>query len=308
MGRLSREQRLKESKRGHTPVEAKEFKNDEEVNTYLLTTLGKEGNPITNSDLYSRTAHVISASTGHQVSNRGAAKFSMPNQTYMQRRNEKLKEQFLAKRDHVVASGSGIGNEGTGANDSEENNGGSVGGGSEIAAGGIGKGNAFDDWIVGGKRPKRIGIGDVQSSIFAGCTIYINGYTGPRTSDLELKRLIAMHGGNVSYHCTSACTHILVATGLSGTKSQKFLDASSSTRKGKRKVVHIDWALDSVVQGKKLSETGYNVIANKAQPTLFSSLDKGPLPPSGVVDDPIAKGIRDRHAGVRHREIVIVDD
>ncbi len=54
VGRLSREQRLKESKRGHTPVEAKEFKNDEEVNTYLLTTLGKEGNPITNSDLYSR--------------------------------------------------------------------------------------------------------------------------------------------------------------------------------------------------------------------------------------------------------------
>lgn len=39
----------------------------------------------------------------------------------------------------------------------------------------------------------------MKRSIVAGLTFYLNGYTGPRISDLELKRLIAVHGGNVRY-------------------------------------------------------------------------------------------------------------
>lgn len=286
----SNDMKMKKQKR----EEFKEFKNEKEVDRFLLNTLGKEGNPLTNSDLYSRTTHVISASTGHQVSNRGPAKFTMPNQTYIQKRNEKLKEQFIAKAgDNDVLSTF----EREGNDKSSENNEDDVILSNHLedkedrtviekidgkgTSGEMGNGKAFEDWINRGKRPKRIGVTDVKSGIFAGCTIYLNGYTGPRTSDLELKRLIAIHGGNVSYHCTSSCTHILVATGLSGTKAQKFLDASSSTRKGKRKVVHVDWALDSVIQGKKLSETGYNVITNEAQPTLFSSLGHKPRPASG---------------------------
>lgn len=135
----------------------------------------------------------------------------------------------------------------------------------------------------------------------AGLTFYLNGYTGPRISDLELKRLIAVHGGNVryvsfcyvqpqaltmalisSYLANSSCTHILITKNLSASKTQKFLDSASSIRGGKRKVVHVDCesrftgkvlvrvltmvyavVLDSVAKCRRLDETPYNVIVNK---------------------------------------------
>ena len=31
----------------------------------------------------------------------------------------------------------------------------------------------------------------------AGLKIYVNGYTGPKITDLELKRLISVHGGEI---------------------------------------------------------------------------------------------------------------
>jgi len=164
----------------------------------------------------------------------------MPEKTYMERRNAKLKEQFTARRDEQVAVETCSAKERqVSAKDRVDGS-----GSSRVAEGAVGTGEAFGDWITGGARPKRVGIGDLKSDLFAGCTIYINGYTGPRISDLELKRLIATHGGNVSYHCTSACTHVLVTTGLSGSKSQKFLDSSSCLRGGKRKVVRVDCELN----------------------------------------------------------------
>lgn len=89
----------------------------EEANTQLLKTLGMEGNVITNSDLYSRqvsftdgfeivalrnidayrrTMHIVPASTGHQQSQRGGAKFSVSGKDYFRSRNQKLKQQFTA--------------------------------------------------------------------------------------------------------------------------------------------------------------------------------------------------------------------
>jgi hypothetical protein len=46
----SNDMKMKKQKR----EEFKEFKNEKEVDRFLLSTLGKEGNPLTNSDLYSR--------------------------------------------------------------------------------------------------------------------------------------------------------------------------------------------------------------------------------------------------------------
>jgi hypothetical protein len=43
--------------------------------------------------------------------------------------------------------------------------------------------------------------------VVAGLTFYLNGYTGPRISDLELKRLIAIHGGNVRYVPQTSCSY-----------------------------------------------------------------------------------------------------
>lgn len=43
--------------------------------------------------------------------------------------------------------------------------------------------------------------------MLAGLTFYLNGYTGPRISDLELKRLIAIHGGNVRFAASTSCSY-----------------------------------------------------------------------------------------------------
>lgn len=45
---------------------------------------------------FSRTQHIISAASGHQVSNRGGAKYSISGKDYNTSRNQKLKQQFTA--------------------------------------------------------------------------------------------------------------------------------------------------------------------------------------------------------------------
>lgn len=59
---------------------------------------------------FSRTQHIISAASGHQVSNRGGAKYSISGKDYNTSRNQKLKQQFTAA---IVKPGddTGAGNE-----------------------------------------------------------------------------------------------------------------------------------------------------------------------------------------------------
>ncbi|KAJ9120597.1 hypothetical protein QFC22_002526 [Naganishia vaughanmartiniae] len=224
----------------------------QEITKHLLNTLGDKHNPITNSDLYTRTAHVVSCASGHQVAQRAGSKFSISEKSYFTSRNAKLRQQFTAQaREGLrVAEGSEKSTAGSSVGSAV-----GIGGrfGAELSkstSGGI-------DGEMGGSPMVQ------QSRIFAGLTFYLNGYTGPRISDLELKRLIAVHGGNVSYLANSSCTHVLITKNLSASKTQKFLDSASSIRGGKRKVVHVDWVLDSVAQRKRLDETSYNVIVNK---------------------------------------------
>jgi hypothetical protein len=56
-----------------------------------MSTLGKGVNPITNSDLYSRTDHFVCAATGHQQSNRGGG--SSGAATYWEVRGAKMIDQ-----------------------------------------------------------------------------------------------------------------------------------------------------------------------------------------------------------------------
>lgn len=108
-----------------------------------------------------------------------------------------------------------------------------------------------------------------------GCTIYLNGMVGSQYSDLQLKGLISKHGGLVSAHATSACTHIVAEGGLSGTKTQKVIDQMGGRNSGRRaKIVKLAcefiaaWyrltagLLDSIEKGKKQTEINYAVVSD----------------------------------------------
>jgi hypothetical protein len=61
----------------------------------------------------------------------------------------------------------------------------------------------------------------------------------------------------------SSCTHVIANGGLSGSKTQKWIDGQGGRGGLKRlKVVRVEWVLDSVEKGCRLSEVGYGVIEN----------------------------------------------
>ena len=58
------------------------------------------------------TQHIISAATGHQVTNRGGAKYSISGKDYNSSRNHKLKQQFTAAAQPVEGEGGVAGSSG----------------------------------------------------------------------------------------------------------------------------------------------------------------------------------------------------
>ncbi|CAO3681470.1 unnamed protein product [Umbelopsis vinacea] len=98
-----------------------------------------------------------------------------------------------------------------------------------------------------------------SSDIFKGVNIYINGYTGDN-KDLQLKQLISKHGGSVSYALAQRkVTHIIVQTNLSGSKLQQYLTVCRNLTK----VVSSEWIMDSIANGKRLSEWKYRVLKDE---------------------------------------------
>lgn len=165
----------------------------------------------------------------------------------MQIRSAKLLEQSRAVADDAAAAGRGD------------------------AAGALGIGGRFAAELAVEAREgddDKAGSVSLRSRIFAGCDFYVNGYTGTRIGDMELKKLLAVHGGNVRQLPSATVTHIITGV-LSATKAQKVLVGATHGRK--KKVVRVDWVLDSVKAGKRLGEAAYGVIANEGQPTLASS-------------------------------------
>lgn len=117
-----------------------------------------------------------------------------------------------------------------------------------------------------------------RTDVLAGCVFYINGSTGPRLSNLQLQQMITSNGGrftcvtatvprcfSLTLRATqnSSCTHVIANGGLSGSKTQKWIDGQVGRGGLKRlKVVRVEWVLDSVERGCRLSEVGYGVIEN----------------------------------------------
>ncbi|WVR05304.1 hypothetical protein IAU60_002318 [Kwoniella sp. DSM 27419] len=186
-------------------------KSRAQVTERMLNTRGRDVNPVTNSDLYTRTDHFVSSATGHQQSNRsGASEGAMK---YWHVRTAQMNDQARKQ----------------------------------------------------------------ETTIFKGCLIYINGSTGPKVSNLQVQQMISSNGGRITPLQSSACTHIIANGGLSGTKTQKWIDGQGSRGASRRaKVVKVEWILDSVEQGIKLSEAGYGVVEDPSQPSLFKTLGVKP--------------------------------
>ncbi|KAK4686388.1 hypothetical protein P7C73_g3740, partial [Tremellales sp. Uapishka_1] len=124
-----------------------------------------------------------------------------------------------------------------------------------------------------------------RTDILAGCVFYLNGSTGPKVSNLQLQNMIAQNGGRHSPHATSSCTHIIANGGLSGTKTQKYIDGQGGRGGLKRlKVIRADWVLDCVDKGYRLSEAGYGMIDDPSQPNLFKAFGVKPKLESEVSD------------------------
>ncbi|TPX58480.1 hypothetical protein SpCBS45565_g07983 [Spizellomyces sp. 'palustris'] len=96
------------------------------------------------------------------------------------------------------------------------------------------------------------------SSIFAGVHIYVNGYIGGM-DDLEFRILIQSHGGTIALTLALRTVTHMVCTSLCASKTQKLLSARRATVK----VVHPDWIIQSVKNGKTLPESAFGVIKSK---------------------------------------------
>jgi hypothetical protein len=104
--------------------------------------------------------------------------------------------------------------------------------------------------------------------IFRILCFYIIGSTAPLVSDHKLKYLISSHGGSLSLsHTRKTVTHVIIGTAhnhlikgsgaggaLAGTKIQKEI---TRTRGKGVKYVGVEWVLDSVKAGKRVSEAIY---------------------------------------------------
>ncbi|RSH76671.1 uncharacterized protein EHS24_005418 [Apiotrichum porosum] len=116
------------------------------------------------------------------------------------------------------------------------------------------------------------------TNVLAGCVIAINGPTGSKVSNLQLQNLITANGGRYVPHQSRRCTHV-VAARLSGTKAQKHINGQGSRGAAMRtQVVKVEWVLDCVAQGKRISEAGYGVVEDPSQKNLFTAF--GVAPPS----------------------------
>jgi len=92
-------------------------------------------------------------------------------------------------------------------------------------------------------------VGQVQSSIFEGVTIYVNGWTQPNAD--ELKRMIHTHGGHYEYNLYSnpKITHT-IATNLPNSKVKNLGDSIVCTP---------EWIVDSIAAGKQLPVLEYRL-------------------------------------------------
>lgn len=122
------------------------------------------------------------------------------------------------------------------------------------------------DRSEGSKKPE----GQTEKGIFTGLCVYINGSTAPAIGDHKLKHLLAEHGAHISIALgRRSVTHVIVGKpndgrgggaggGLAGSKIQKEIQRV----RGKGvKFVGVEWVIESVKAGKRLSEARFQGVS-----------------------------------------------
>ncbi|KAF4192937.1 hypothetical protein CNMCM8694_009503 [Aspergillus lentulus] len=106
---------------------------------------------------------------------------------------------------------------------------------------------------------------DGVKKILTGTTIYVNGSTMPHISDHRLKSLLVLHGAEVAISLSRrTVTHVIVGRPNGGPGSRAGAGGGLAAGKLQReierggwrgvKVVGVEWALESIKAGKRLSE------------------------------------------------------
>ncbi|KAI1817370.1 BRCA1 C terminus domain-containing protein [Poronia punctata] len=142
--------------------------------------------------------------------------------------------------------------------------------------------------------------------IFDGVVVYVNGSTHPLISDHRLKHVLAENGGYMSTHLgRRKVTHVVLGRpgsggGLAGGKLQREISRLCGSGAAAVKYVSVEWVLESLRAGKRLSEARFvdHKIAAEKQRSVYGLLvkkedeekgkgkgaggdDEGGLPPSG---------------------------
>ncbi|PYI09113.1 hypothetical protein BO78DRAFT_427699 [Aspergillus sclerotiicarbonarius CBS 121057] len=126
--------------------------------------------------------------------------------------------------------------------------------------------------------------------ILTNLTIHINGQTTPHISDHKLKHLLITHGADLALHLHRKVTHVIICLPNSG--PGKGLGSGGGLAAGKLqkeiqrggwkgiKIVGVEWVLDSIAAGKRLSETKYAVNLRSNQKSVFGYLTSSSSPSS----------------------------
>ncbi|KAE8348617.1 hypothetical protein BDV28DRAFT_164252 [Aspergillus coremiiformis] len=118
-----------------------------------------------------------------------------------------------------------------------------------------------------------------SSRIFHGITVYVDSTYHPDVSDHYLKQLLTTHGAAISLSPSRKVSHVIVGKpnsgpgkgmggGLAASKLQK--EISRGGWKG-FKVVFVEWVLESINAGKRLSEARFTMdVMPKGQRSVLS--------------------------------------
>ncbi|KAJ8496129.1 hypothetical protein ONZ45_g12572 [Pleurotus djamor] len=205
----------------------------------VLSTLSHRSNPITHSDIYERTEHIVSAASGHQ---RGDGRVNGGHKAWFDHRSSKLNEQRNAEAMRTASSSASTSLTTSTSTTSTTST-------SSTSATTISSNN------TNGKAS-----GNSKASVLKGVRVYINGYLR-NTTDIEMKRIVIGAGGSILL-TPSGATHILTSQQLSGSKTHKILTAKNSKRSGHVQVhvVRPEWVMDSIAAGRKVREVDYAVV------------------------------------------------
>ncbi|GAA6049269.1 hypothetical protein JCM3770_005914 [Rhodotorula araucariae] len=123
-------------------------------------------------------------------------------------------------------------------------------------------------WTLHRNTKLRIQAADAESQTLKGVVAYMSGYTGDDITNTQLKALIEMQGGRIVTVASPRCTHIFITSNLSGSKAQKYLEAS---RKNGAKLVTPQWAVECARRGRRVSEAPFAApVYNEMQESAYA--------------------------------------